>query len=203
MFNGDLPKAPTVDDKEAGTHEYFLDEEKLSICGTQKCPAPKVYNGLESKGGKETPMAAKVANANGKDDKVGQPSTHASGPLHCTGEALYTDDVPLPPDSLHATLIMATTCNVELLAIDPTVALATPGVRVVAVYTYEDVGRIGGDNSLGPIVHDEIRFFPIGECVPFVRQAIGVCIEESLESSETGARYLSRLNTANVRKRPL
>ena len=180
-----LPEAPVVDEKERSASESFVDEVKPSIQGTQKFPKPKAYKGLESKM-KEESMASKVVKAKEGKDEVGLPSTHASGPLHCTGEALYTDDIPLPPGSLHASLIMASTCNVKLLSIDSSLALDTPGV--VAVYTYEDIQQLGGDNTLGPIKQDEFVFLPVGERVHFVGQVIGVCIAETLEASESGAR---------------
>jgi xanthine dehydrogenase/oxidase len=41
---------------------------------------------------------------------------------------------------------------------------------------------------LGPVVHDECVFLPVGERVQFIGQVIGVCIGETLECSETGAR---------------
>jgi xanthine dehydrogenase/oxidase len=183
LGSNNIPSAPAIAESDVGALDSFVDDDKPSTCGTQTFPQPKSYSGLESKGQKKA-MAAKVVNSN--KDKVGQPSTHASGPLHCTGEALYTDDVPLPPGSLHASLIMASTCNVELLSIDPSVALETPGV--VAVYTHEDILKLGGDNTLGPVVHDECVFLPVGERVQFIGQVIGVCIGETLECSETGAR---------------
>lgn len=182
-----LPPAPIIADDEIGALDSFISEEKPSTSGVQKFPPPKSYDGLESRGKYAgEAMAVKAMDSVGKKDAVGQPSTHASGPLHCTGEALYTDDIPLVPGSLHATLIMASTCNVELLSVDASVALDTPGV--IAVYTHEDVVRLGGDNTMGPVVHDEFLFLPIGERVGFVGQVIGVCIGESLECSEAGAR---------------
>lgn len=180
----DLPATPTVCSEDQCADDSFVSTKKPSTKGTQNFPAPKVYKGLESAKNPDS-MAASAVNSGGKDE-VGKPSAHASGPLHCTGEAVYTDDVPLPPGSLHASLVLASSCNVKLLSIDTSVALDTPGV--VAVYTHEDIQKIGGDNTLGPIVHDEFVFLPVGEMVQFVGQVIGICIGKTLESSEAGAR---------------
>lgn len=180
----ELPEAPTISEKEMSAHESFVSSRKPSSKGTQKFPTPKVYKGLESVGKVDSKLCDKDTSSD--NVKVGKPSTHASGPFHCTGEALYTDDVPLPPGSLHATLVMASCCNVKLLSIDTSLALKTPGV--VAVYTHEDLQKLGGDNTLGPIVHDEFVFLPVGEKVAFVGQVIGVCIGKTLDSSEAGAR---------------
>lgn len=178
----EIPKAPLISDKEMSANESFVSSRKPSTKGTQKFPTPKVYKGLESVGKEESKIRDELA----LPGKVGKPSAHASGSLHCTGEALYTDDVPLPPGSLHASLVMASCCNVNLISIDTSIALQTPGV--VAVYTHEDIQRLGGDNTLGPIVHDEFVFLPVGEKIAFVGQVLGICIGKTLDSSEAGAR---------------
>ncbi len=195
VFDSEMPMVPVVDVKEEAAFESFIDETKPSTCGVQKFPKPRVYTGIEGKR-KDLPMAAKAAKS-GKE-KVGQASSHASGPLHCTGEALYTDDIPLPPGSLHASLIMAKSCDVKFLSIDSAKALDTPGV--VAVYTYEDLQKLGGDNIMGPIQHDEFVFLPMGERVHYVGQPLGICIADSLESSEAGARAVEVEYGQSIRK---
>lgn len=175
-----LPKPPVIEQSECSILESFVDRKKPSFIGTQKYPKPKAYVGLEGKSRKMT------VPSNISIDKVGKPSVHASASLHCTGEAKYTDDILLPPGTLQATLILAKDCNGILLDIDATDALKIPGV--VAVYTHEDIAKIGGDNIMGPVNHDEFLFLPKGEHIAFVGQPIGVCIADSLEASETGAR---------------
>lgn len=181
-----LPKVNSVDENELSAAESFVGQKKPSLQGTQVYPKPKVAVGLEKKHLKHNPLAAQ----NGKGDKsvVGKPATHASGPFHCTGEALYTDDIPSPPNTLHATLILASTCNAELVSVDTSTALQTPGV--VAIYTAEDAVNNGGDNTIGfsPFGHDEYVFLPTGQKVEFVGQVLGICIAETLDCSEAGAR---------------
>ena len=118
--------------------------------------------------------------------EVGKAAPHASGALHCTGEAIYTDDIPLPPGTLHASLILAKTCNVTFESISTDETMNIPGI--IAVYTHQDIAKLGGDNILGPIQHDEFVFLPRGEIIHFVGQVIGVCIAETLELAETGTR---------------
>ena len=175
-----LPKPPIIEESECSILDSFIDRQKPSFVGTQKYPRPKVYVGLEGNSRKMTTPTTQTT------DKVGKPSVHASASLHCTGEAKYTDDILVPPGTLHATLILAKECNGILLDIDATDALKIPGV--VAVYTHEDIAKIGGDNQMGPVHHDEFLFLPKEERIAFVGQPIGVCIADSLESSETGAR---------------
>lgn len=176
-----LPTAPHIDDREVSVIESFIERKKPAIRGTQRFPLTGVAVGLEGN------HANKNDQTPGKEI-VGKDASHSSAPLHCTGEALYTDDIPLPPDILHATLVLSTTCNAQLLSIDSAMALKTPGV--VAVYTHEDVQELGGINTLGfaPIGHDEYIFLPKGEIVSFVGQVIGICVAKTLESSEAGAR---------------
>ncbi len=180
-----LPVVASIEESEISALETFVGQKKPSIQGTQVYPKPKVAVGLEKKHLNHNPLAAQN---NEKKNVVGKPATHASGPFHCTGEALYTDDIPLPPSTLQASLILSSACNVELLSIDTSVAMKTPGV--VAIYTSNDVVENGGDNTIGfsPFGHDEYVFLPIGEKVEFVGQVLGICVADTLEASEAGAR---------------
>ncbi len=54
-----------------------------------------------------------------------------------TGEALYTDDIPTPPRGLYAAFVMSTKSHAEILSVDPSKALAYPGV--VAYYGAKDI----------------------------------------------------------------
>ena len=186
-----LPPPPAVKDEERSGIDNFLENKKPCIAGTQVYPTPRVAKGLEDKPGEVSatssclPLAAQAAAINNTKE-VGKPVSHASASLHCTGEALYTDDIPIPPDTQQACLIQATKCNVKLLSIDSTVALETPGV--LGIYTHKDIVKMGGNNALGPIIHDEHVFLPVGENVSFVGQVIGICIANTLENAEAGAR---------------
>jgi xanthine dehydrogenase/oxidase len=111
-----------------------------------------------------------------------------SGALHCTGEAVYTDDIPLPPGTLHGSLILSNQCGAVFVSIDTTPALKIPGV--FAVYTAEDIAILGGKNLLGPIVKDEVVFLPVGEKVRTVGQVLGIVVADTLERSDLGARMV-------------
>jgi xanthine dehydrogenase/oxidase len=179
-MKGEFPAIPDVDEKELASLSNFLSAKKPSSSGVQLYPAPKVAEGLEEK---TLPAVKKSSKA--KAAVVGKASAHMSGPLHCTGEALYTDDIPLPADTLQAALVLSSECGGILEAIDASPALALPGV--VGVYTSDDIAKLGGSNELGPIVHDEVVFLPLGEKVRTVGQVLGIVVAESLESAELGA----------------
>ena len=178
------PTIPAITESESTAAKTFIDAKKPSIRGTQKYPTPKVVAGLEEK---ELPkMKYNPAAANAQGDAVGKALTHMSGPLHCTGEALYTDDIPVPPSTLQAVLLLATECGGILEAIDAEKALVIEGV--VGVFTYKDIEAFGGCNKLGPIVKDEFVFVPIGEKIASFGQVLGIVVGETLHIAEEGAR---------------
>lgn len=178
--NGQLPPVPEVDAREdTGTHN-FLSAKKPSSCGTQFFPAPTVAKGCEED------ILPKVEPMAKKNSAVGKGTAHMSGPLHCTGEALYTDDIPLPPKTLQAALVLSKECGRVLESIDISPALNVSGVA--GVYTFDDLMALGGKNELGPIFKDELLFLPIGNKVTTVGQVLGICVAESLEAAELGAR---------------
>lgn len=178
----DIPTVPEVDPSEESGLSNFLSEKKPNYCGVQKYPAPVVVDGLEAK---ELPA---VNGATPEAAVVGSASTHQSGPLHCTGEALYTDDIPIVPGTLQASLVLSRECGGVFEAMDPSPALALPGV--VGVYDYNTLKALGGSNELGPIVKDEVVFLPVGERVRTVGQVLGIVVAETLEAAELGARLV-------------
>ena len=177
----DLTEIPLIEEYEYSGTSNFLSEKKPNYSGVQKYPAARVAKGLEDV---RFPMSNEVSPAQAV--VVGKASSHMSGPLHCTGEALYTDDIPLPPGTLHAILVLSTECGGIFESMDVADTLKIPGV--VDVYSYADVEKLGGDNTLGPIVHDELVFVPPGEKIRSIGQVLGVVVAESLHSAELGSR---------------
>ncbi|MGQ9368686.1 xanthine dehydrogenase molybdopterin binding subunit [Azospirillum sp. ST 5-10] len=76
---------------------------------------------------------------------VGAPLPHDSGLAHCTGEARFADDIPEPPGTLHAALVLSDVAHGRLAALDAADALGMPGV--VAVLGAADVP---GRNDVSP-----------------------------------------------------
>ena len=182
-----LPPVPTIPIEEDGA-AGFVGAPKPSIRGVQTYPAPRIAVGLEEshlghhrRGPTEAAMAAA--------DGVGMSAKHASGPLHCTGEALYADDIPAPEDLLHGYLIMSTRCHARLVSIDVSPALRLPGVA--GAFTHEDIVRLGGDNRMGPIFLDDVAFLPLGDTVEHVGQVLGIVVGISQEIAERGARMVA------------
>jgi len=175
------PPVPTISNDEEEVMA-FISAPKPSITGTQSYPIPRIAPGLEVTKLGHTPNTKAMAAVDG----VGQPAKHASGPLHCTGEALYTDDIPITEDTLHGYLIMSTRCHAKLVSLNVEPALSIPGVA--GAFTAKDIDKFGGDNRWGPILNDDVVFLPIGDKIDHVGQVLGVVVGISQEIAEKGAR---------------
>lgn len=112
---------------------------------------------------------------------VGQSYSHKSASLHVTGEALYVDDVPLPPNTLHAAFILSSRPLARVVALDRAPALAL--ANVVGVFT---AGDVPGSNSIGAVIHDEELFAT--EMVTCVGQPLGIVVGNTELAARAGAR---------------
>lgn len=91
-----------------------------------------------------------------------------------TGEAEYTDDAPMPPNSLHAAMILSEKPHARILSIDDSEAKSLPGVA--GIFFAKD---IPGDKMVGAVIADEELF--ASEIVTCVGQVLILCslIDES------------------------
>jgi xanthine dehydrogenase large subunit len=88
------------------------------------------------------------------DGGVGEARSHDSARKHVTGVALYIDDIPEPPGTLHVQIGMSTRAHARITAMDLAAVRASPGV--IAVLTADDVP---GDNDVAPTPsHDDPVF---------------------------------------------
>ncbi|MGH6760490.1 MAG: xanthine dehydrogenase molybdopterin binding subunit [Phyllobacterium sp.] len=84
---------------------------------------------------------------------VGKGVAHDSAARHVAGEAIYIDDMPELPGTLHAAFVMSPVAHGTLKGFDATEALAMPGVA--GVWSARDVP---GHNDVGPVVPNEPLF---------------------------------------------
>ncbi|KAL3529853.1 hypothetical protein ACH5RR_009175 [Cinchona calisaya] len=112
---------------------------------------------------------------------VGSPEVHLSAKLQVSGEAEYTDDTPMPPNSLHAALILSTKSHARILSIDDSGAKSSPGFA--GIFFAKD---IPGENVIGPVIADEELF--ASEIVTCVGQVIGVVVADTHENAKLAAR---------------
>ncbi len=75
---------------------------------------------------------------------------HDSGPLHVTGAARYTDDIPTPANTLHLAFGLSEVARGKITAMTLDAVRAAPGV--VDVLVAEDLPF---DNDVSPSAHDE------------------------------------------------
>jgi xanthine dehydrogenase/oxidase len=101
--------------------------------------------------------------------------------VQVSGEAVYTDDIPLPSDCLHAALVTSTVPHARITGIEASEALSMPGV--VGFWTAKDVP---GDPNIGPVFPDETCFAE--EVVTCVGQVIGVLAAASHQLACRAAR---------------
>ncbi|TDT76910.1 xanthine dehydrogenase molybdenum binding subunit apoprotein [Litoreibacter halocynthiae] len=81
---------------------------------------------------------------------VGKNTAHDAGPLHVTGAARYTDDIPTPRGTLHLAFGLSSIANGRIISVDLTDVRRAEGV--VDVLTASDLPH---DNDVSPSNHDE------------------------------------------------
>ncbi|MGZ8351475.1 MAG: molybdopterin cofactor-binding domain-containing protein [Allosphingosinicella sp.] len=88
-----------------------------------------------------------------QEGAVSRPLRHDSAEGHVAGSALYVDDLPEAPGTLHLAFGLAADGHAQLTGLDLSRVRAAPGV--VVVFTAAD---IPGENNVGPVFHDDLLF---------------------------------------------
>ncbi|KAJ7517365.1 hypothetical protein O6H91_21G020900 [Diphasiastrum complanatum] len=112
---------------------------------------------------------------------VGLPLMHTSARLQVSGEAEYVDDLNLPPNCLHAALVLSSRPHARIISIDATEAQSIPGFE--GLFTVKDVP---GRNDIGAVVYDEELF--VSEVVTCVGQAIGIVVATTYEAAKAASK---------------
>jgi len=76
---------------------------------------------------------------------------HESAILHCTGEAVFINDMPVSENLLIGHVIYSKHAHAKILEIDFSDAVKLKGVHSILSYK-----EIPGINQMGPIIHDEL-----------------------------------------------
>ncbi|RMZ76998.1 hypothetical protein DV738_g4616, partial [Chaetothyriales sp. CBS 135597] len=114
---------------------------------------------------------------------LGKANPHVAALKQCTGEAQYTDDIPVQQNELRGCLVLSTKAHAKLLKVDPAPALDLPGV--VAWVDRHDVASPKA-NWWGAPVCDEV-FFAEDE-VFTAGQPIGMILANTAHQAAAGAR---------------
>ncbi|KAH4969580.1 hypothetical protein HBH77_108800 [Parastagonospora nodorum] len=118
-----------------------------------------------------------------KQKEVGQSKNHVAAMKQCTGEAQYTDDIPLQRNELYGCLVLSTKAHAKILSVDAEPALNEPGV--VSYVDHNDVASPEA-NWWGAPACDE-TFFAVDE-VFTVGQPIGMVLADTAKHAEQAAR---------------
>jgi xanthine dehydrogenase/oxidase len=118
-----------------------------------------------------------------KQTEVGQSKNHVAALKQCTGEAQYTDDIPLQRNELYGCLVLSTKAHAKILKVDAEPALNEPGV--VAYVDHNDVATPEA-NWWGAPACDE-TFFAVDE-VFTVGQPIGMILADTAKHAEQAMR---------------
>ncbi|TMW56096.1 hypothetical protein Poli38472_008744 [Pythium oligandrum] len=171
-----VPAAPMIAPAVESAAKSFINESRELSRGIQSY-------GVE-KGGMTTSKHKSEGDANTKRAPVGDPVMHKSAYLQVTGEALYTDDIPNTPDTLHGTMVLSTCAHGLIKSIDASEALAMPGVHEFFDASVFSKHRLGS-NKMGPVIKDEECF--ASDRVVCVGQPIGMIIADSHEIATAAA----------------
>ncbi|MCF6291853.1 MAG: xanthine dehydrogenase molybdopterin binding subunit [Robiginitomaculum sp.] len=90
---------------------------------------------------------------NNKTDMVGKPIKHESAYAQVTGQAVYIDDMPELPQTLHLAFGRSTKAHAKILSMNLAKVREFPGV--VAVFCADD---IVGKNDVSPVAGDDPLF---------------------------------------------
>jgi len=122
-----------------------------------------------------------LTNSEETKGSVGQSLMHKSASAQVTGEAIYTNDIPMPSNTCYAALVLSTRAHARLISIESSAAERSVGF--IAFYSAKD---ITGSNHIGAVVKDEEVF--VTEYVKHFGAVLGVVIATSHELANSIAK---------------
>ena len=114
---------------------------------------------------------------------LGKATPHVAALKQCTGEAQYTDDIPVQKNELYGVLVLSSKAHAKILDVNHSVALDLPGVQ--AWVDHRDLPNAQA-NWWGAPNCDEV-FFAVDE-VFTAGQPLGMILADSAKHAEAGAR---------------
>ncbi|TYZ51144.1 hypothetical protein PybrP1_006502 [[Pythium] brassicae (nom. inval.)] len=175
-----LPPVPVISDELKSAGESFLLQPRALSSGSQ------AY-GIE-KGGLIDSKHQPVEHAEAERAPVGNPLMHKSAFVQATGEAVYTDDIPNSPGTLHGALVLSTCAHAWIKSVDASAALALEGVHEFFDASAFATHRLGS-NTIGPVLQDEECF--ASAKVVCVGQPIGLIVADSHELAVAAAELVA------------
>lgn len=114
---------------------------------------------------------------------LGRELPHVAALKQCTGEAQYTDDIPVQKNELYGMMVLSTKAHAKIISVDPSAALDLPGVTDFV--SHKDLPNAEA-NWWGAPKCDEV-FFAVDE-VHTAGQPIGMILADSAKHAEAGVR---------------
>ncbi|KAG9248210.1 putative xanthine dehydrogenase [Calycina marina] len=114
---------------------------------------------------------------------LGKANPHVAAMKQTTGEAQYTDDIPVARNSLYGCLVLSTKAHAKIISVNHEPALSLPGV--VSYVDHTDMPSPEA-NKWGAPVCDEV-FFAVDE-VFTAGQPIGIILANTAAQASAGAR---------------
>ena len=114
---------------------------------------------------------------------IGKAKPHVAAMLQCTGEAQYTDDIPVQKNELYGALVLSTKARAKILSINADAALELPGVSDFV--SHKDLPNPEA-NWWGAPICDE-QFFGVDE-VHTAGQPLGMILADTAKHAEAAAR---------------
>jgi xanthine dehydrogenase/oxidase len=114
---------------------------------------------------------------------LGKANPHVAALKQTTGEAQYTDDIPVQKNELYGCLVLSTKARAKIISVDYSPAMELPGV--VEWVDHTDMPSPEA-NWWGAPVCDEV-FFAVNE-VFTAGQPIGIILADSAQHATAGAR---------------
>ena len=116
---------------------------------------------------------------------LGKAKPHVAALKQCTGEAQYTDDIPVQKNELYGVMVLSTKAHAKIISVDPSPALDLPGV--VEWVDHHDLPNPEA-NWWGAPSCDEV-FFALDEVLT-AGQPIGMILADSAKHAEAAARVV-------------
>lgn len=171
-----LSAVPVIDSNLKSAGKSYLLENRAPSAGIQSYGVDR--------GGMTDSKHKSYGDDKTKRGPVGDALMHKSAYLQTSGEAIYTDDIPNSPDTLHGVLVLSTMAHALIKNIDATEALSMEGVRAffdASVFKNYPLGS----NIMGPVVKDEECF--ASEKVVCVGQPVGIVVADTHELATAAA----------------
>ena len=159
-------------------HEVLseLDDEKLDV---DKDVRSEIERGISF--GRKDHEATKSY----EQKVLGKANPHVAALKQTTGEAQYTDDIPVQKNELYGVLVLSTKAHARILSVDESPAMDLPGVA--AWVDHRDLPNPEA-NWWGAPNCDEV-FFAVDE-VSTAGQPIGMILADSAKHAEAAARVV-------------